>query len=67
MIPAIFAGVAAVALLLASALDNHRKQVTAARAAKVRQAWIDDRIRNERDPGRRAAWRIIRDDNLGDL
>jgi hypothetical protein len=30
-------------------------------------AWIDDRIRSERDPARRTAWRMIRDDDLENL
>lgn len=33
----------------------------------IPRAWIAARITAERDPGRRAAWRIIRDRNLEEL
>jgi hypothetical protein len=52
-------------LLLASTRISDRIQ--AARADRARKAWIDERIRTERHPARRAAWRMIRNDNLGDL
>ncbi|MFG3660291.1 hypothetical protein [Streptomyces sp. NPDC047706] len=45
-------------------------RIDARRTAAAEQAWrdlVDARIRAERDPARRAAWRMIRNDRLGDL
>lgn len=52
-------------LLLAG--ERIADRIQAARAERPRKAWIDERIRTERNPARRAAWRMIRDNNLGDL
>jgi len=38
-----------------------------ARREADRNAWIDARIRTERNPARRTAWRMIRNDELGEL
>lgn len=42
----------------------HRK---AAALEADRNAWIGARIRTERNPARRTAWRMIRNDELGEL
>lgn len=65
-------GLAAAAVLLWAAARDDR--INAARRAiaendeeAVRQKRLDARIAAERNPGRRAAWRMIRNDELGDL
>lgn len=57
--------VAAIGLIATCGERWNRRKVQP--AAEPERTWIDERIANERDPGRRTAWRMIRDLNKEDL
>jgi hypothetical protein len=59
--------IAAIAfLVLVGQHVTDQRAAKRAQAQRDRRTWINQRIAAERDPGRRTAWRTIRDNNQGE-